>query len=443
MTKKDNATDASARNGIRITRRTAIKTAGAAVAGVTGGYALSAFTPRALAQGEKPIKIGLQVHRTGIGASYGRWYERTSTAAVKLINETGGIAGRPIELVIEDDGTDAKRGAEVIEKFANQHQADFIFGTLFGHVELSSAPRAGELKIPLFLVSESTRMGSGDHNRYVFQPGITDVRGQVNAISSWVLNNLGKNVTMIFPDYSFGYHHRDFFGEAVRQHGGTIKELLPIPPTETSFTKYFPRVPADTDLLYHVMVGPGVLTFVREMGEHFGSKRPQIFGFIDSIEAVDIASPGLDFLEGTYFWEAFPRYADGYPTPYARHYRERVGVNDAGASVNDPNEVATYSHMFGCWETLYIIKRAVEQSGYRERTPKDIEAFIETLENIRWFNEGIEHPQGHKRFIGKLHQSFGQQFISRVENQKLKVVQRTSIEDSLYESEVDYTTQAL
>ncbi len=65
------------------------------------------------------------------------------------------------------------------------------------------------------------------------------------------------------------------------------------------------------------------------------------------------------------------------------------------------------------------------------------------MENTHWFNEGIEHPQGHKRFIGKLHQYFGQQFISKVENRKFNVVHRTTIEDSLYESEVDYTTQAL
>jgi branched-chain amino acid transport system substrate-binding protein len=417
MTKKDNHADAAGKNSVRISRRTAIKTAaalaGAAVAGGTGSQVPSVLTRRALAQstgsGEKPIRIGFQVHRTGIGAAYGRWYERTTTAAVKLINEMGGIAGRPVEIVAEDDGTDPKRGAEVVEKLASQHKVDFIFGTLFSHVVIGSAPRAGELKIPYFVVSEGTHVASGKLNRYVFQPGITDVRAQVTAVSSWVLEKLGKNVTMIF----------------------------------TSFTKYFPRVPADTDVLYHVMVGPGVLTFVKEMGEHFGSKRPQIFGFIDSLEAVDMASPGLDFLEGTYFWEAFPRYADGYPTRHAQFYRERVGVNDVGASLQDPKDISTYSHMFGCWETLFVIKRAVEQSGYRERTAKDNEALIETLENMQWFNEGIEHPQGHKKFIGKIHQSFAQQFISKVENQKLNVVHRTSIEDSLYEPEADYTTQTL
>ena len=59
-------------------------------------------------------------------------------------------------------------------------------------------------------------------------------------------------------------------------------ELLAIPPTETSFTRYLPRIPAETEVLYHVMVGPAVLTFVKELGEFYGGgDRPEIFGFID------------------------------------------------------------------------------------------------------------------------------------------------------------------
>jgi len=42
----------------------------------------------------EPIKIGFQAHRTGIGASYGRWYERTTISAAHLINSNGGINGR-------------------------------------------------------------------------------------------------------------------------------------------------------------------------------------------------------------------------------------------------------------------------------------------------------------------------------------------------------------
>lgn len=428
--------------GAPLSRRAAIKGVGA-LAGAGAAASLSGRPTFAQSGSDAPIRIGFQVHRTGIGAAYGRWYERTSQAAVEHINATGGIAGRAIELVIEDDGTDPKRGAEVVEKFAKQHKVDFVFGTLFSHVVIGSAPTAGELKMPYFVVSEGYHVASGALNRYVFQPGITDVRQQVTSMAPWVTSNLGNKITMIFPDYAFGYDHRDYFSAAVAAQGGEILELLPIPPTETSFTKYFPKIPPDTEVIYHVMVGPGVLTFVREMGEFFGDSGPELFGFIDSLEAVDIASPGLEFLEGSHFWEGLPRHADGYPTPAQLFYRDQVGVNEAGASVSDPKDIATYSHMFGCWETLYVIKQAVEQSGYQSATAADKAALIETLENFRWFNEGIEHPQGHKMFVGQIHQSFGQQFISKVENGKLNVVHRTTIEDGLYEPEADYTTQPL
>ncbi|MBI2525139.1 MAG: ABC transporter substrate-binding protein, partial [Candidatus Rokubacteria bacterium] len=276
-----------------VSRRSVLKGAGAAAAGATLAGPL---VRRAAAQaGQGPLRLGFQVHRTGIGAVYGRWYERATTAAVKLINEKGGIGGRQIEIVAEDDGTDPKRGAEVVEKLATHHKVDMIFGTLFSHVVIASAPRAGELRIPYLVVSEGYHVASGKLNRYVFQPGITDVRAQVTAVAPWILKNLGKKVTLIFPDYAFGHDHRDFFSKVATAQGGTIRALVPIPPTETSFTKYFPRVPADTEVLYHVMVGPGVLTFVKEMGEHFGARRPQIFGFVDSLEGVDMASPGLAY----------------------------------------------------------------------------------------------------------------------------------------------------
>jgi branched-chain amino acid transport system substrate-binding protein len=431
------------RAGASLTRRSVIKGLGAA----TGAAAASGLLPGPMryiqARAAEPIKIGFQVHRTGIGAAYGHWYEITTKAAVKLINDAGGIGGRPIELIVEDDGTDPKRGAEVVEKFATEHKVDVAFGTLFSNVVIGAAPTAGQLKMPYFVVSEGYHVASGKLNRYCFQPGITDVRSQVSSMAPWVSANLGKKVTMMFPDYAFGHDHRDYFSAALAKQGGTISGLIAIPPTETSFTRYFAQIPAETEVIYHVMVGPGVLTFVKEMGEHFGSTRPQVFGFIDSLEAVDLASPGLEFLDGTYFWEAFPRYAQANQSAFDKFYRQTVGVNDSGASTTDPKDVSTYSHMFGCWETLYVIKAGLEKSGYQSSTDKDKAAFIEAVEAMTDFPEGNEHPQGDKKFVGKIHQCFGHQNISKVGNQKLTVVHRTSIEDGLYEPEADYTTQPL
>ena len=420
-----------------ITRRTALKGFGAA-AGLVAG---PGFVRYSQAQSSEPIKIGFQAHRTGTGASYGRWYERTTNAAVKAINAAGGINGRQVEIIVEDDGTDPGRGAEVVGKFANQHKVDVAFGTLFSHVVIGSAPAAGENKLPYYVVSEGHHVASTKLNRYVFQPGITDVKSQIQAMAPWIASNAGKKVTQIFPDFAFGYDHRDYLPPALKAQGADVIAQIAIPPTESSFTKYFPQIPADTDVIYHVMVGPAVLTFVKELGEFYGSNRPQLFGFIDSLEAVDVNSPGLEFLEDSHFWEGSPRYAQPDDSDAQKAYRAAVGIDDNGASVDDPKDISTAAHMFGCWETLYVIKKAMEDSGYQGRD--DAAKLVEATEALTEFAEGPEHPQGPKIFNGKIHQCFGIQNISKLEGGRLNVVHKTSIEDGMYEPEGDYTTQPL
>ncbi|TGQ06889.1 ABC transporter substrate-binding protein [Mesorhizobium sp. M2E.F.Ca.ET.219.01.1.1] len=420
-----------------LSRRTALK-------GIAAGAGLAlapGFVRYSQAQSSAPIRIGFQSHRTGIGAAYGRWYEKTSAAAVKAINDAGGIGGRKVELVIEDDGTDPARGAEVVNKFAKQHKTDIVFGTLFSHVVIGSAPAAGENKIPYFVVSEGHHVASTKLNRYVFQPGITDVKSQIQSMAPWIAANAGKKVTQIFPDFAFGYDHRDYLPPALKAQGADVIAQIAIPPTESSFTKYFPQIPAETEVIYHVMVGPAVLTFVKELGEFYGSQRPQLFGFMDSLEATDINSPGLEFLDGSHFWEGSPRYAQPDDSAAQKAYRAAVGIDDNGAAVGDPKDVSTASHMFGCWETLYVVKKAMEDAGYKG--PEDRAKLVEATEALKEFAEGPEHPQGPKTFNGKIHQCFGIQNISKVEGGKLKVVHKTKIEDGLYEPEGDYTKQAL
>jgi len=417
---------------------------GAAAAGALATLPLGVLrTGHLYGATDAPLRLGFQVHRTGIGATYGRWYERVANAAVTYVNENGGIGGRPVELVFEDDGTDPKRGAEVVEKFATLHEVELVFGPLFSNVVIASAARAGNLKIPYFVCSEGHHVASGLLNRWTVQPGITDVKSQVIAMAPWVSENLGKKVTMVIPDYAFGYDHRDNFTEAMAAQGGEVLEVIAIPPTESSFTKYLPRIARGTEVLYHVMVGPAVLTFVKEMGEFFGRSRPEIFGFIDSLEGVDIGSPGLESLLGSHFWEGMPRYAFG--SEHDAFYRERLGVDDSGASLDDPSDVSTYGHMFSVWETLMVIRRGMEAASYKGTG--DRQALIEAVEGFERFEEGREHPQGAKTFNGRTHQAFGRQFITRLNEgdggaPRLDVVHTTSIEDGLYEDEIDYTTEA-
>ena len=67
------------RSSTGTTRRNVLKT----MALGAGATTLPLWARFAQAQASQPIRIGFQAHKTGIGAAYGRWYDRTTTAAAK------------------------------------------------------------------------------------------------------------------------------------------------------------------------------------------------------------------------------------------------------------------------------------------------------------------------------------------------------------------------
>ena len=188
------------------------------------------------------------------------------------------------------------------------------------------------------------------------------------------------------------------------------------------------------------MVGPAVLTFVKELSEFFGPSHPEIFGFIDSLEAVDLATPGIEVLEGWYFWEGNRRYAQANQSQHDKFFRAAVGVDDNGAPIGNPGDVSTCAHMWGCGETLHVIKAAMEAANYQ--APADRASLIEAVEAMSDMPESQAHPQGAKIFNGKTHQTFGHQYITKVTDGRLVPAHSTSIEDTSYPDQTDYTNRS-
>lgn len=408
----------------------------AAAAAGAGGYFIT--RPKPPPPEKNPIIIGLQAELTGIGSTYGVWYQRVTRRGVDFINtQMGGIAGRPIKLVVEDTATDAAVGARKVRKLILEDKADFINGALFSNVLLASVPVAKELKTVYFANSEDYGVVSGEGNRYIFQT-ITDVRAQITSIIDWILENLGKKWSMIYPDYAFGYYHRDWFSSLVEERGGKVLERIPVPADATDFLSYISRIDPQSDGVYHVIVGPGIFTFVKQLAQY--GFEGQKFGFVDSIEGIDTETLA-DSIEGWWFWEAFPRRLSGYDTQFNRKYREIVGVDDEGSAVEDKKNVSVFSHMHSVWESLFAIKMGVEGSGWQSKT--DNKKFIEYMESLQRFDEGIGFPAGSKLFNAKNHQAFGQHFISQIESGRLNVKFRIPVEKSLYDPTVDYRQEPL
>lgn len=76
----------------------------------------------------EPIKIGAIVSLTGTYAGLGDPEKKTIEMEVKRINEAGGINGRPVEVIFEDDGTDEAKAVAAASKLIEQDKVVAIIG---------------------------------------------------------------------------------------------------------------------------------------------------------------------------------------------------------------------------------------------------------------------------------------------------------------------------
>jgi len=121
------------------------------IAVVAGGYLVSKG-PSEPAAG--PIKLGLVAPMSGEAASYGEAAFGGATLAVKEINGAGGIDGRKIELVVEDD-TCSSAGANAFTKLTSIDNVVAIVGPVCSASAGPAVPIAQKDKTPVILIGAS------------------------------------------------------------------------------------------------------------------------------------------------------------------------------------------------------------------------------------------------------------------------------------------------
>jgi branched-chain amino acid transport system substrate-binding protein len=413
---------------VRWSRRTFLKVTGTgALASGVGGLAPALVRAAA----KDPIVIGVQADTTGGFASWGYWLEKAARAAAERINREGGIGGRSVRYVAEDTESNPATGTRKMRRLIQREGADFVIGTVHSGVMLASTPIAQELKTlywPIAMASEAT---AEKGNRYVFRAN-SHVREQVQASARWVVDNLAKKWTICVSDYAWGWSHRDWFKKEVEAAGGTILTAMAIPQGTKDFVPFVSKVPADTEAIYYVFFGADTLGFLQQLHE-IGYKGKK-FSPICTLEAVDLEKLG-DAVEGAWALEYLPRRLKFKDTPHHREFRKLVGVDDEGREVSNPGRVIAGSHYWSTYESMYLIKKGVEASGWKSK--KDNPALIEVLEGMR-VQEGPQFPQGDLFIRADDHQGFHQHWMSRIEKGKLEMKFPIPVERVVYPPPVDF-----
>jgi branched-chain amino acid transport system substrate-binding protein len=170
-------------------------------------------------QNEK-IKIGLILPLTGDAAAWGIPPKNGAELAVEEINENGGLNGKKIELVIEDDVCDPTKGVAAINKIISVDKPVAIVGAVCSSATLAIAPIAEKNKTVL-ISPASTNPKITDAGDYIFRVIPSDeLRGKVFAE---YIYNLGlRNAAIIYINNDGGKGNEQTFTKYFTQLGGEI-----------------------------------------------------------------------------------------------------------------------------------------------------------------------------------------------------------------------------
>jgi branched-chain amino acid transport system substrate-binding protein len=141
-----------------ITRRSALLTGAGAIA------APFALTTPGFAQG--PIKLGGLVSLTGSGAPFGPNSRLAHQAVVDQVNAAGGLLGRKIEYVAEDDQTNAEAGVRAARKMIDADKVQAIMSVWASAVGSAVLPLCYDNKVMLLGISAADSLAEMPHQGY-------------------------------------------------------------------------------------------------------------------------------------------------------------------------------------------------------------------------------------------------------------------------------------
>lgn len=181
-----------------------------------------ALTPAAAQQ---TIKIGTIQPLTGQIAAYGKNVSQAVQLAVEEFNKAGGIGGKKIELVIEDDGFKPENTVAAFKKLVTKDKVVAVVGALTSNCTLAITNQAQAAKIPL-ITPTSTNDKVPTAGDYIFQACYKDsFQGRVVADFA-AINLKAKTVAVLFDkanDYSVGLKN-NFEAEFVAKGGKVVSE---------------------------------------------------------------------------------------------------------------------------------------------------------------------------------------------------------------------------
>jgi len=172
-------------------------------------------------ESQAPVKIGVIQPLSGPVAASGNYVRMGAEIARDWINAKGGINGRKVDLLIEDNKSDPKEAASAAEKLIVRDKVPAIMGAWGSSMTLAAMPKLEEYGVPMVVETSSAASITKRGNPWIFRispPSEMEALG----LEQYV-DKLGvKRVDFLAVNTDWGRGSITAFGDMLKKKGAAV-----------------------------------------------------------------------------------------------------------------------------------------------------------------------------------------------------------------------------
>ena len=406
----------------RLTRRRLVGWGGGAI----GAMMLVPEPWRAAFGAAKPYRIGSEQPLSGAGAAGGKTAIVGLQMAVDRINNSGGINGRPVELIIVDDESSPAVARQKTTKMVQESNIDVHVGGFLSNICLACMPVWEEAKIVnMISVCLDTTLTTTKCNRVSFR--VHDYApAQAVAFAPYLVNNVGKKWHIAYADYSWGQSTRDAYTQEIKKAGGDVVETTGIPLGTADMTPFLSKITGSFDGLFGIFFGKDGVTIGNQAYDLGLTKKYKWAGDGAIAESTNLPALG-NKIEGFVGINRYVPVLEGVlNTPSHKKFMDDAVVR---LKQIDPSGPLPDRYVQSNYEAINALKLGMEKSGFRGR--EDTMKLIEALEGLE-MKEGDDFPQGDKVLRKEDHQAFIREFVFDIKDGKFRILEVVPKEKTIF-----------
>ncbi|NOU28186.1 MAG: ABC transporter substrate-binding protein [Polyangiaceae bacterium] len=262
------------------------------------------------------IPVGAYLSLSGSDSTFGIDTRDGIELARQEVNEKGGIKGRKVNVIYEDDKSTSQEASNKVRQLIDRDKVIAILGEVASSRSLAGGLIANTKKVPMVTPS-STAVEVTKDREYVFRTCFTDAQ-QGDVAARFVFDTLKKkNVGLFYvaqDNYSAGLAKS--FKESLQKLGGTIVVEKGYQSKETQFTTLLSDLKASKPEVIFVPVYYNDMVQIARQAKQLGMPGSMFIGG-DGWDSSDLIEGAGEALEGAYFTN---HYAPDVPWPNSQAF---------------------------------------------------------------------------------------------------------------------------